>query len=123
MAKRNEDQLLYKVQQNFDCELVAAEFILVRQEEVSKYTIGAIRNALKQFFVHCNGSVEEQGLKLKVLQFLNGKGNEYYNKQLQALNKNARSAIILSNPTNFPSPPVTTAPTSTSPASSAKPTH
>ncbi len=36
MSKRNDDHLMLKVRQEFDCELVETEFILVRQAEVSK---------------------------------------------------------------------------------------
>ena len=85
MFKKKSDVVLFKVKQEFHFEILAEEFILIREAEVSKYTVGSIRNALKQFFVFCDGSVEEKGLKLKVLQFLSGKGNEYYNKQLQAI--------------------------------------
>lgn len=85
MFKKKSDVVLFKVKQEFNFEMLAEEFILIREAEVSKYTVGSIRNALKQFFAYCDGSVEEKGLKLKVLQFLAGKGNEYYNKQLQAI--------------------------------------
>lgn len=85
MSKKKNNAILFKVQQEFNYEILAEEFILIRESEVSKYTVGSIRNALKQFFAFCDGLVEEKGLKLKVLQFLAGKGNEYYNKQLQAL--------------------------------------
>lgn len=85
MPKKRNETVLFKVNQKFDCELVAAEFILVRQAEVSKYTVNSIRHTLKHFFIHCNGSIEEQGLKLKVMQFLLGRGNSYHNKLLLAL--------------------------------------
>ena len=84
MFKKKSEVILFKVKQEFDFEILAEEFILIREAEVSKYTVGSIRNTLKLFLAFCNGSVEEKGLKLKVLQFLAGKGNEYYNKQLQA---------------------------------------
>ena len=71
--------------QEFDFEILAEEFIIIRQAEVSKYIVSSIKHTLKQFLAFCDGSVEEKVLKLKVLQFLAGKGNEYYNKQLQAL--------------------------------------
>lgn len=85
MSNKKNDAILFKVDQDFNFEILAEEFILIREAEVSKYTVSSIRNTLKQFFVFCDGSVEEKELKLKVLQFLAGKGNEYYNKQLQAL--------------------------------------
>lgn len=85
MFKKGNDAILFKVKKEFDFEILAEEFILIRQAEVSKYTVDSIKHTLKQFLAFCDGLVEEKGLKLKVLQFLAGKGNEYYNKQLQAL--------------------------------------
>lgn len=85
MFKRGNDKVLLQVNKEFDFEILAEEFILLREAEVSIYTVNSIRNTLKQFYAFIGGSVEEKGLKLKVLQFLAGKGNEYYNKQLQAV--------------------------------------
>lgn len=85
MFKKKSEAILFKVKQEFNFEILAEEFILIREAEVSKYTVSSIKNTLKQFLAFCDGSVEEKGLKLKVLQFLAGKGNEHYNKQLQAL--------------------------------------
>ncbi|WP_346356284.1 site-specific integrase [Azotosporobacter soli] len=85
MFKKKNEDVLFKVKQEFDFALLAEEFILMREAEVSKFTVGSIRNTLKQFLAFCDGTVAEKGLKLKVLQFLAGKGNEHYNKQLQAI--------------------------------------
>lgn len=68
-----------------DFELLAEEYILIREAEVSKYTVNSIRRTLSHFFASFEGEVTEKGLKLKALQFLSGKNNEHYNKQLQAI--------------------------------------
>ena len=40
MFKKKNDAILFKVKQEFDFEILAEEFILIREAEVSKYTVG-----------------------------------------------------------------------------------
>lgn len=85
MFKRNEDGVIMKLKRTVDFKLLAEEYILIREAEVSKYTVNSIRNTLRHFFASFDGEISEKGLKLKALQFLSGKNNEHYNKQLQAI--------------------------------------
>ncbi len=85
MSKKGEDGILMKVKRTVDFELLAEEYILIREAEVSKYTVNSIRRTLNHFLTSFDDAVTEKSLKLKALQFLSGKNNEHYNKQLQAL--------------------------------------
>lgn len=85
MFKKNEDGVIMKLKRTVDFELLAEEYILIREAEVSKYTVNSIRHTLSHFLASFDGEITEKGLKLKTLQFLSGKNNEHYNKQLQAI--------------------------------------
>lgn len=85
MSKKGKDGILMKMKKAVDFELLAEEYILIREAEVSSYTVNSIRRTLSQFLSGFDEDITEKGLKLKALQFLNGKNNEHYNKQLQAI--------------------------------------
>lgn len=74
-----------KIKKVADFELLAEEYVLIREAEVSKYTVNSIRHTLRHFLASFDGEITEKSLKLKALQFLSGKNNEHYNKQLQAI--------------------------------------
>lgn len=85
MSQKSEDGILMKMKKKVDFELLAEEYILIREAEVSKYTVNSIRHTLSHFFVSLNGEATEKSLKLETLQFLSSKNNEHYNKQLQEI--------------------------------------
>ena len=91
IGRKKKDDICSKLPQSLDLSLIAEEYCQIRDQELSKYSASHLRYALRVYFEEFqtapngNAEIDIKKLKFRVRKFLNGKGNEYYNKQLQAL--------------------------------------
>lgn len=90
-GRAKKDDTTTKLPNNIDLSLIAEEYCQIREQELSKYSVRHLRYSLRVYFEEFqtepdgNTEIDIKKLKQRVRKFLSGKGNEYYNKQLQDL--------------------------------------